>query len=50
MFSLALQNLFIVMESHLFILSLTSLVQRDISVSENIAVWDIWDFAANDLL
>ena len=41
MFSLAMQKLFILMKSHLFILSFTSLAQGNINISENIAAWNI---------
>ena len=39
-FSLAVQKLFILMKSHLFILSFMSLALRDI-IGENTAVWNI---------
>ena len=45
LFYLVMQKLFILMKSHLFILSFMSLALRG-HISENIATWNIWDFPA----
>ena len=47
-FDLAMQKLFTLMKSHLFILSFMSLALGDIG--ENIVVWNVWDFPAYVLL
>ena len=46
LFSLAMQKLFILMRSHLFILSCISLALRG-HISEDVAAWNVSDFLAN---
>ena len=48
LFSLTMQKLFILMRSHLFILSFMSLALRDVSV--DVAEWNVRDFPANVFL
>ena len=49
LFSLALQKLFILMRSHLFILSFMSLAFRG-HTSKDVAAWNVSDFPADAFL